>query len=86
MKSQEPGKPISEVEIGNIDRHGIWLFVKGAEYFLPYPDYPWFKDAKIADILDVYLLHEDHLHWPALDVDLSVKSLKDPAAYPLVYK
>jgi len=86
MKSQQLGANISDVEVVNIDSHGVWVYVKGAEYFLPYTDYPWFKDAKVADILDVRLLHEDHLHWPKLDVDLSMKSLRDPDAYPLIYQ
>jgi len=86
MKLQPLGAPTSIVEVANIDNHGVWLYVKGAEYFLPYEDYPWFKEAKLADILDVQLLHESHLHWPALDVDLSVEMLRDPEGYPLVYR
>ena len=86
MRSQEPGASTSDVEVANIDKHGVWLFVNGAEYFLPYTDYPWFKDAKVADILDVQLLHQEHLHWPALDVDLSVESLRRPDGYPLLYR
>jgi len=86
MKSQEPGVSTSDVEVANIDKHGVWLFVRGAEYFLPYSEYPWFKDAKVADILHVELLHEDHLHWPSLDVDLSVHALRNPEAYRLTYQ
>ena len=85
MRLQKPGASTSDVEVANIDKHGIWLFVNGAEYFLPYAEYPWFKDARVAEILAVELLHEDHLHWPALDVDLSLESLRDPDGYPLVY-
>lgn len=44
----------------------------------------WFKNAKIGDIIDVQLLHGVHLHWPALDVDLDVRSIENPASYPLV--
>jgi hypothetical protein len=29
-------------------------------------------------------LVEDHLHWPLLDIDLSVESIRTPAAFPLV--
>ena len=86
MKSQPLGATTSDVEVTNIDRHGVWVHVKGAEYFLPHTEYPWFKEAKLADILDVRLLHENHLHWPVLDVDLSIKTLRDPDGYPLVYR
>ena len=86
MRSQERGVSTSGVEVANIDGHGLWLFVKGAEHFLPYSEYPWFRDAKLADILNVQLLHEDHLYWPDLDVDLSIGSIGKPEAYPLVYQ
>ena len=86
MSLSEPGTHTSDVEVTHIDRHGIWILVKGAEYFLPYEEYPWFKEAKISEILDVRLLHEGHLFWEALDVDLSLKILGKPASYPLIYK
>jgi hypothetical protein len=72
--------------VSNIDKHGLWLYVRGREYFLPYEEFPWFREAKVCDILDVVLLHEEHLHWPALDVDLCVASLRDPNEFPLVYE
>ena len=70
----------------NIDRHGLWLYVGGKEYFLPYEEYPWFRDAKVCDVLNVELLHEQHLHWPSVDGDLSLASLADPDAFPLTYR
>ncbi|MBI4862350.1 MAG: DUF2442 domain-containing protein [Candidatus Riflebacteria bacterium] len=54
------------------------------EYFLPHEEYPWFRAARLEQILDVELIHEDHLHWPALDVDLTVDCLERPDRYPLV--
>jgi len=86
MKSQTLGKNISEVEVQNISSHGIWLYAVGKEYFLPFNNYPWFKNAKINDIYDVELLHDHHLPWPALDVDLELESLETPEKYPLTYK
>jgi len=62
------------VEVTNIDAFGFGLLVRGKEYFLPYDEYPWFKDARVRDILGVRLVHEHHLRWPALDVDLSLLS------------
>lgn len=86
MKLKTPGKNISAVEISNISTHGFWLYVNGKEYFLPFTDFPWFKNAKVADIFDVELLHQKHLYWKKLDVDLDLKSIKNPSLYPLVYK
>jgi hypothetical protein len=86
MKSKERGKNILPVEIQNISHRGIWIFVLNTEYFLNFENYPWFKNAKIVDILNVELHHDHSLHWPALDVDLELESLSNPDAYPLVFQ
>ena len=80
------GKKISQVEVTNISLSGLWLYVRGKEYFLPYDEYPWFRDAKVKDILAVELHHQTHLHWPRLDVDLDVDILESPQDYPLTYR
>jgi len=85
MTSQLAGTSISEVEVLNISKHGFWLYVKGKEYFLAFEHFPWFKDASIASILNVELLHSMHLYWPDLDVDLEVDCLEHPEKYPLIY-
>jgi hypothetical protein len=85
MTSSELGKHTSEVEVTNVSARGLWLFVGEKEYFLSYEDFPWFKDAKIAEILDVELQQGFHLHWPRLDVDLEVASLENLCQFPLVY-
>jgi hypothetical protein len=74
----------ADAEVTNIDAHGFWLLVRGKEHFLPYEEYPWFREARVCDILGVALVGVDHLHWPALDVDLSLESLEKPEAFPLV--
>jgi hypothetical protein len=86
MKSPTVGNAISDTEVTHVSAHGLWLMVNGAEHFLPYDQFPWFKDATLGQILNVQLLHGEHLHWPDLDVDLHVESLATPAAYPLVYR
>ena len=84
MASREIGRNTPEVEVTNISAHGIWVFVAETEYFLPYGKFPWFKDAKVSEILEVELLHGFHLHWPRLDVDLDVASLENPEQFPLI--
>ncbi|HBL15410.1 MAG TPA: hypothetical protein DD417_01245 [Elusimicrobia bacterium] len=86
MKSSAPGKSTSRVEVQDITQHGIWLFVKGREFMLPFPDYPWFKDAVISAVHNVRLLHNTHLYWPDLDVDIDMISLEHPERFPLVAK
>jgi hypothetical protein len=85
MKLKTHGKNISAVEVSHIDTHGLWLWVNDKEYFLSYDEYPWFKEAKVNQILNVKLLHGFHLYWPELDVDLEIKSLDKPRDYPLKY-
>ncbi len=86
MKSNKAGSTISEpkTEITNISTHGIWLFHEGKEYFLTYEEFPWFKNAKVQDILNVETPSPTHFYWPDLDVDLSLDSIKKPEKYPLV--
>ena len=86
-KLQKPGKVILiNVEIQNISQKGIWILVNDQEFFLPFIKYPWFQKATIEQIYNLQFLHEKHLHWPALDVDIDIESLKYPDAYPLKYK
>jgi hypothetical protein len=80
------GGDISRVEVGNIDGHGLWLLIDDKEYFLPFSDFPWFRNATLDQILNVNLLHADHLHWPDLDVDLCLESLTQPESFPLIYQ
>ena len=85
MKSSKRGKTIS-VSVENITPFGIWIFVKGKEYFLNYKDYPYFREQVLSAIQDVQLLHGYHLYWPQLDVDLEIDNLEHPEKYPLQYK
>lgn len=40
----------------------------------------------MEDVLEVESPRKGHLRWPALDIDLHVECLKNPAGYPLVAK
>jgi len=86
MKSSKRGRSTSELEVTNISQHGFWLWLDGTEYFLPFEQYPWFKNAVVSDILNVKLIHGRHLRWPRLDVDLSLDILREPGRYPLTAK
>lgn len=85
MKLLKNGKNIS-VSIENITPFGIWMLVKDKEYFLKYSEYPYFENQTIKSLQNVKLLHEFHLHWPDLDVDLEIDNLENPEKYPLKSK
>jgi len=72
------------VEITNVSPHGFWLLIGKNERFVSFNDFPWFRDATIAQIANVELPSPHHLYWPDLDVDLAVDSLDHPERYPLV--
>ena len=86
MNSSTAGQNISENEILSISAYGIWLLVHGKEYFMPYDKFPWFKDAKVSQILDVSVSPTGKLYWPELDVDLSIDILDAPEHFPLIAK
>jgi hypothetical protein len=60
--------------------------MEGLPGFLFFAGRRWFKNATVADILDVERPGDDHLHWPAIDVDLTLDMIENPRAYPLIYK
>ena len=84
MKSSKRGKSTSKTEVTNISEHGFWVFLKAREYFLPFEQFPWFKEASIGQISNVELWHENHLYWPGLDVDLSLNIIEQPEKYRLI--
>jgi hypothetical protein len=86
MSSAAPGTTISEVEVTNVSAHGFWLLLRGGEYFVPFAEFPWFRDAPIGRLLNVTLPAAHHLYWPDLDVDLAVESILYPERFPLVSK
>ena len=84
MKSAAPGSAISNVEVTNISPNGVWLLVDDRELFLPFSDFPWFREAPVAKVLEVERPSADHLYWPSLDVDLSIESIDHPDRFPLI--
>ena len=83
MNSQALGKSTSAVEVTNISSHGVWILTKGKELYMPYEEFPWFKDAPIGKILNVEEPMPGHFYWPELDVDLGIESIEHPDRFPL---
>ncbi|GJI88685.1 DUF2442 domain-containing protein [Duganella hordei] len=72
------------VRILDISAHGFWVDLGNEKLYAAYADFPWFVDATLEQLGDVQRPSADHLYWPSLDIDLSVASLRDPAAFPLI--
>ena len=87
MPSLAHGTDTSVTEVTNISTHGFWLLTRGGkELFLPFTDFPWFKDQPVSAIVNVEEQAEGHYHWPDIDVDLSEKIIENPADFPLQAK
>ena len=86
MKSAAPGRSTSPAEVTNVSPHGFWLFVGERELFVPFKEFPWFREASVREITNVQLPSPHHLYWPDLDIDLAVDSIEHPEKYPLVSK
>jgi hypothetical protein len=84
MTSVALGTPTSAVEVTNVSPHGFWLLVSDEELFLPFAQFPWFKEAPIGKLFHVELLSKNHLYWPELDVDLALESIHHPERFPLI--
>ena len=80
------GLTTSAPEVTHISKHGFWLLLDQEELLVPFAEFPWFRQASIDQISDVQWPSADHLYWPQLDADLSVESIRHPAAFPLVSK
>ena len=79
-----PGTITSAPEVTHVSKHGLWLLLGNEELLLPFDKFPWFKKATIEQLEEVEWPTPDHVYWPQLDVDLSVNSIRNPEAFPLV--
>jgi hypothetical protein len=86
MTSVLHGTSTSDVEVTNVSTHGFWLILDAEELFVPFAEFPWFREAPIAKITHVERPQPHHLYWPDLDVDLAVDSLRHPERFPLKAK
>ena len=81
-----PGISTSIAEVTHVSKHGFWLLLDEEELLVPFEQFPWFRKATIEQLSEVLWPKPNHLYWPQLDVDLSVESIRDPSAFPLVSK
>lgn len=80
------GVATSEVEVSLASNRGFWLLLKNEELFVPYSEFPWFKQATLEQVTTVEWPTPNHLYWPLLDVDLAVESIRNPSRFPLIAK
>ena len=84
MKSAALGNSTLGPEVTNVSQHGFWLLLGQEELFLPFDQFPWFRDAPIGKLVRVEQPSAQHVYWPELDIDLSVESIRHPERFPLI--
>jgi hypothetical protein len=62
------------------------LLLADEEPLLSFEQFPWIRLATIEQLSHVEWAAPEHLYWPALDIDLSLESIRRPEAFPLVSK
>lgn len=63
--------------------HGVWLGVRGREFFLPHREFPCFRGMPPAAVRNVRLTRGGRLIWQDLDVELEVAALKEHERFPI---
>ena len=61
MRSATLGQSISAVEVTNVSIHGFWLLLGDEELFVPFAEFPWFRDAPIGKLINVEWSSPHHL-------------------------
>ena len=49
-------------KVTNVSTHGFWLMLGAEELFVPFSEFPWFKDAPIAKLTHVERPQPHHLY------------------------
>ena len=80
------GVHTSGVEVYLTSNKGFWLMLDAEELFVPFSEFQWFQRATIEAITTIEKPSTNHLYWPLLDIDLSVESIRNPGAFPLLSK
>jgi hypothetical protein len=85
MNLGKRGKNISVSEVSAIGRDGFWVISHDREFFVPFDNYPVFRQATVEQIYAVEEIGPDQLRWEALDVDIEVAALEHPERFPLKF-
>jgi hypothetical protein len=86
MSSSRLGATTLQSEVTGIDAMGFWLLVDDREYYVPFRDYPVFRQATVNQIHSVRRLGKCQFHWPDLEVDIELTALEYPERFPLSFR
>ena len=72
--------------ITGINDLGFWVLAEDKEFFVPFADYPGFRESSVNQILNIRYLPPSQLHWPEIDMDIELQALVQPESLPLIFK
>jgi hypothetical protein len=73
------------VEVSYISSLGVWILINEKEYYMPFIEFPWFRNASSEHIRNVKEVSPNHYYWEDLDIDLTLNMITNPNDYPLWY-
>lgn len=85
MSLSNCGAGTLECEVTDINKNGIWILIRGEEYFISFKEFPMFKNLPVEKIFHVTFFSPNHIRWEELDIDIELDSLEEPEKYPLVF-
>jgi hypothetical protein len=74
------------VHVSTADGIGFLILVEEKEYFVPFREYPAFKDASVNQILNSTYNPPAQLCWESLDIDIELQALSSPEDFPPVFR
>ncbi|MEK9501536.1 DUF2442 domain-containing protein [Gaopeijia maritima] len=84
MTSQKRGPETFRAEVGEVYPDGFSIRVDDETLVVSFAEFPWFKGVPEESLRAVTRPQPHHLRWKALDVDLTLDSLRHPDRYPLI--
>ena len=76
----------SKVEITNIMSIGLWVLAGTSAYFVPFAQYPAFRQGTVDQIVNAQQPAPDQFYWPDLDIDIEAAALDEPERFPLQFQ
>jgi len=64
----------------------IWILIEDKEYFIPFKDYPCFRESSLDQIFKIRYYPSGQLYWEELDIDIDLKALSEPESFPLIFR
>ena len=73
---------LKSAKVTSINSYGFWIKCGDEELYLPFVEFPCFEHATVPQICSVRYVSATRIHWPELDIDFTLESLRNPLSSP----